>query len=75
VVGYVVVGGVSTNPSGDEGVAARLFQVMLAAQTAIMMVFAVRWLPRPTRPALLILVLQSAAAAIPVATILIFESR
>jgi hypothetical protein len=75
VLGYVMIVGVSTDPSGDEGATARLFQLMIAAQPLIMLSFAVRWLPQATRPALLVLALQAAAAAIPVATILLLESR
>jgi len=44
-------------------------------QAAIMVMFAPRWLPRATRPALLVLALQAAAAAVPVAPILLIESR
>lgn len=48
---------------------------MIAAQTAGMLLFAVTWLPRATRPALLVLALQIVAAAIPEAAILVLESR
>jgi hypothetical protein len=74
VVGYVAVFGVDDG-TGDEGTPARIFQLTMAAQLVAMAVFAVAWLPRALRPALLILALQAAAAAIPVATILLLESR
>ena len=75
VLGYVAVFGVDANPQGDEGAPARLFQLVLAAQASIMALFAMTWLPRAVRPALLVLALQAAAAAIPIATILLLESR
>jgi hypothetical protein len=75
LLGYVALYGVQTDAQGDEGAAARLFQLMLAVQSVIMVLFAVTWLPRAVRPALFVLALQAAAAAIPVATILLLESR
>jgi hypothetical protein len=75
LLGYVALYGVSTDPQGDEGAAARLFQLMLVAQSVIMVVFAMVWVPRAVRPALFVLALQAAAAAIPVATILLIEAR
>jgi hypothetical protein len=53
----------------DEGVAARLWQLLMLAQLAAMAVFLVRWAPRAPRPALLMLALQVCglvAAALPV---------
>jgi hypothetical protein len=73
VLGYVAVFGVDTNRVGDEGAPARLFQLTLAAQVVTMAVFAAAWLPRALRPTLVILLLQAAAAAIPIATILLLE--
>ena len=75
VLGYVAMFGADTGPQGDERAPARIFQLMMAAQTAGMLLFAVNWLPRATRPALLVMAIQIAAAAIPVAAILVLESR
>jgi hypothetical protein len=74
LVGYVAVFGVDDR-RGDEGTPARIFQLIMAAQLVAMTVFAVAWLPRAPRPALLVLIIQAAAAAIPIATILLLESR
>lgn len=45
----------------DEGTAAHLFQLLLAGELPIVAYFAIRWLPRETRPALGVLALQAAA--------------
>ncbi|MFN7941202.1 MAG: hypothetical protein U0X73_06360 [Thermoanaerobaculia bacterium] len=45
----------------DEGTAAHLFQLLLVGELPIVAYFAVRWLPRETRPALGVLALQAAA--------------
>jgi hypothetical protein len=45
----------------DEGTAAHIFQLLLLVQLPIVLYFAVRWLPRFPRPALLVLALQAAA--------------
>lgn len=48
-------------PQADEGAAAHIWQLLLAAQLPIVLYFAIKWLPRSARPALLILGLQAAA--------------
>lgn len=53
----------------DEGVAARLWQLLMLAQLAAIALFLVRWAPRAPRPAMLMLALQVCgliAAALPV---------
>jgi hypothetical protein len=46
----------------DEGAAAHLWQILMAAQIPIMAFFAIKWLPRTPRQALLVLALQVGAA-------------
>ena len=46
----------------DEGTAAHIFQLLMAAQVPIVAFFAIKWLPRAPRQALPILALQAAAA-------------
>ena len=46
----------------DEGAAAHLWQLLMAAQSPLLLFFAVRWLPRNPRQATLVLALQAAAA-------------
>jgi hypothetical protein len=49
-------------PAADEGTEAHLFQVLMALQVPIIMLFAIKWLPQAPRPALAVLALQVAAA-------------
>jgi hypothetical protein len=46
----------------DEGTAAHIWQLLMAAQVPIMAFFAIKWLPRTPREALPILALQAGAA-------------
>ena len=46
----------------DEGAAAHIWQILMAAQIPIMAFFAIRWLPHTPRQALLVLTLQVGAA-------------
>ncbi len=48
-------------PQADEGTAAHLWQLLMAVQLPIVAFFALRWLPRSPRQALLVLVLQAGA--------------
>jgi hypothetical protein len=45
----------------DEGAAAHVFQLLLAAQVPIVAFFAIKWLPRSPKQALLVLLLQAGA--------------
>ena len=51
-----------TARQADEGTAAHLWQLLLAGQVPVVAFFAIKWLPREPRPALLVLALQFAAA-------------
>ena len=51
-----------TAPQADEGAAAHIWQLLMAAQVPIVLFFAVKWLPRSPRQALPILGLQTGAA-------------
>jgi hypothetical protein len=53
----------------DEGVAARLWQLLMLAQLLAIAVFLVRWAPKSPKPAMAMLALQACglvAAALPV---------
>jgi hypothetical protein len=54
---------VGVTRQADEGAAAHLFQLLLAAQLSIVAYFAVRWLPRQSRSALAVLALQAGPAS------------
>ena len=51
----------------DEGTSAHLFQILMAAQVPIVAFFALKWLPRAPRQALVVLALQAGAALAAVA--------
>ena len=49
-------------PQSDEGAAAHIWQILMAAQIPIIFFFAIKWLPRSPRATLSILALQVGAA-------------
>jgi hypothetical protein len=51
-----------TAPQADEGAAAHIWQLLMAAQAPIVLYFAIKWLPQSPRQAVPILALQIAAA-------------
>jgi hypothetical protein len=51
-----------TAPQADEGAAAHIWQLLMAAQAPIVLFFAVKWLPQSPRQAVPILGLQVVAA-------------
>jgi len=57
VVGHAAVYGIVHE--ADEGAAAHIFQILMVAQVPFVAFFAVRWLPRNPKQALLILALQA----------------
>jgi hypothetical protein len=59
VLVYLVMFGVVHET--DEGTAAHIWQLLMAAQLPIVVFFAIRWLPRAPRQALYVLALQACA--------------
>ena len=51
-----------TAPQADEGTAAHIWQILMAAQVPIVLLFAIKWLPQSPRQAVPILALQVGAA-------------
>jgi len=60
VIAYLVLHGPA--PQADEGAAAHIWQLLMAAQIPFVLFFAVKWFPQSPRHAGRILVLQVAAA-------------
>ena len=60
VIGYAAMFGVA--PQADEGTAAHLWQLLMAGQVPVVVFFALKWLPKEPKRALLILALQFGAA-------------
>ena len=50
-----------TAREADEGTSAHLWQILMAGQLPIIAFFAIKWLPRNPKPALLVLVIQAIA--------------
>lgn len=57
---HIIMSGVARQ--ADEGTAAHLWQLLMAAQIPIIGFFAIRWLPQSPRSALPVLALQAVAA-------------
>lgn len=57
---HIMVSGIARQ--GDEGTAAHLWQLLMAAQIPMVAFFGIRWLPESPRSALPVLVLQVSAA-------------
>lgn len=60
VLVFLAVNGPAPQP--DEGAAARVWQLLMAAQAPIVLFFALKWVPQAPRRAVPILALQVAAA-------------
>lgn len=71
VLGHVAIFGVVHEP--DEGTPAHIFQLLLVAQLPIVAFFAMKWLPRAPREAVLILALQAVAGLAALAPVFYFE--
>jgi len=61
-VGLFHVAIFGTAREADEGAAAHLWQLLMAAQLPLLLFFAVRWLPRSPKQAMQVLALQVGAA-------------
>jgi hypothetical protein len=59
IVWYVALHGVARQ--ADEGTQAHLWQLLVAGQLPLVALFAVTWIPRAPRPALVVLGVQAAA--------------
>jgi hypothetical protein len=60
VLAHIIMSG--TAREADEGTAAHLWQLLMAAQIPIIAFFAIHWLPQSPRSALPVLALQAVAA-------------
>jgi hypothetical protein len=56
----------------DEGTAAHVFQILMAAQLPVVAYFAFKWLPKQPRQSLKILALQAGAWIAAIATVYLF---
>jgi hypothetical protein len=73
VLAYVALHGASSPVRHDEGTPARVFQILMISQIPMVLLFAIKWLPRDPKQALLVLGFQGVAWWVPVAAIMYFE--
>jgi hypothetical protein len=71
VLGHIIIFG--TAREADEGTAAHIFQLLMVAEVPIIAFFAIKWLLRFPRPALLVLTLQAAAGLTALAPVFYFN--
>jgi hypothetical protein len=71
VVAHVAVSGLARQ--ADEGIAARLWQILIVGQLPIVAWFAATLLPRKPREALLMLAIQAGAACLALAPVLLLH--
>ncbi len=64
---HLIVSG--TARQADEGTAAHLWQLLMAAQIPIMAFFAIRWVPQNPRSGLPVLALQTVAVLVALAPV------
>lgn len=72
LLSYIAIFGIQKTPS-DEGVAARMFQLLLVGQLPIIGYFGVTWFPKYKAEAIQILVTQLLAALVPFLTVFLLE--
>jgi hypothetical protein len=65
--------GIGADPAEAEGMAAKLFQLLLAAQAPFVAFFAAKWLPRQPADAMFVIAAQAAAALAALAPVVIFD--
>jgi len=68
---YIAIFG--TTRQADEGTAAHIWQILMAAQIPIIVVFVIKWLPRKPIQALAVLALQGGAALAALAPVFLFK--
>lgn len=71
VVGHILMFGIVRE--ADEGTAAHVFQLLMVAEVPIILFFAIKWLPRFPKPALLILGVQAIVGLAALAPVFYFE--
>ena len=67
VLAHVAIFGAARE--ADEGAAAHLWQLLMAAQLPLLVFFGIRWLPRSPKQALLVMALQAGAAVAAIAPV------
>jgi hypothetical protein len=64
---------IGADPAADEGMAAKLFQLLIAGQAPFVAFFALKWLPRMPSEAMYVMAAQAAAALVALAPVVLFD--
>lgn len=72
IVGYVIAFGVS-EVQKDEGMPARIFQMLLVGQVPLMVYLGIKWFSKMPKHVLFILGLQVAASFFAISLVILFE--
>jgi hypothetical protein len=67
VLGHALIAGISHE--ADEGTLAHIFQILLVAQLPIVVFFAIRWIPRRSTQAVVVLAIQALAGLAAIAAV------
>lgn len=71
VLGHIAIYGAARE--ADEGAVAHLWQILMAGQLPVLLFFAVKWIPRATRPALGVIAIQVGAILASIAPVFYFN--
>lgn len=71
VIGHVLIYGLARET--DEGAAAHIFQLLIGLQVPIVGYFVLRWLPVFPRKAIVVLILQTVAVIVALASVFLME--
>jgi hypothetical protein len=71
VVGFLVTNGIVRQ--ADEGIEAHLWQILMVGQLPMLLLFALKWLPRAPKQAICVLALQAGAALASMAPVLLLH--
>ncbi len=71
VLGHAIPFGAARE--ADEGTAAHFFQLLMVTQAPIVLIFAIRWIPKAPRQALQVIALQVGAALAALAPVFILN--
>lgn len=69
----LVVFGIPKVPSTDEGTAAHIFQLLMGGQIPIILFFAIKWLPKKPKEAIIVLIFQLFAGLLAFAPVYILK--
>ena|SRR3989344_3225109 len=74
ILSYIAMNGVpAPDPEADEGIAAHLFQIWLVLEVLMVGFFAIKWLPKKPKQAIVVLTLQIAAVIAACAPVFLLE--